>query len=112
MQNGPENMELKPQTSEKPSDETGGKKSISENSPQETPLVLPTLVKRLITNPQEEGGKVEAVLALTPEQLLGFVNIGLIVLLNAGMLSFQDQISQSQMKEYLDKLDPNTMGQA
>ena len=110
MENGQKNTESNPVTSENPSDETGGKKQTSEDSQQGEPLALPTLVKRLITN--RDDGKVEAVLALTPEQLLGFVNIGLVVLLNAGMLAFQDQIQQTQMQEYLANVDPKNIGQA
>ena len=109
MENGQKSTESNLETSENPSNETGGKKQTSETS-QGEPLVLPTLVKRLITN--REDGKVEATLALTPEQLLGFVNIGLVVLLNAGMLAFQDQIQQEQIKEYLTNVDPKNIGQA
>ena len=108
MQNGPENTELNQAISENPSNETGGKKSTLEELKIE-PMAIPTLVKRLIQN--KENGEVEVVLALTNEQLGGFINVALLVLLQAGMLSFQDQVQQAQMKNYLEQVDAKDLPQ-
>ena len=109
MQNGPENTESNIPTSGDPSIETGGKKSTLENLKVE-PMAIPTVVKRLVHN--KDTGEVEVVLVLTPEQFTGFLNVGMVVLLNAGMLAFQDQVQQDQIQDYLKNVDPKDLPQA
>lgn len=112
MENGQKNTELNPAIFDTPLDETGGKKQTLEDSklPDYDSMKLPLVIKRVIQN--QENGETEATLVLSREQLAGLLNVAIVVLLQAGMVAFQDHLSDNLTAKMLDGLDPKAMGQA